>query len=59
MSKTNPGNFFEDFAIGQVIEHACKPCKGATTRRGAEQCVALTGLGICLPFCPLGCAQGY
>lgn len=22
MSKTNPGNFFEDFAIGQVIEHA-------------------------------------
>jgi 2-methylfumaryl-CoA hydratase len=21
-SKTNPGNFFEDFAIGQVIEHA-------------------------------------
>jgi 2-methylfumaryl-CoA hydratase len=22
MSKTNPGNFFEDFRIGQVIEHA-------------------------------------
>ncbi|HQR80318.1 MAG TPA: hypothetical protein PLT68_08880, partial [Actinomycetota bacterium] len=22
MSKTNPGNFFEDFSIGQVIEHA-------------------------------------
>ena len=22
MSKTNPGNFFEDFAVGQVIEHA-------------------------------------
>ncbi len=22
MSKTNPGNFFEDFQIGQVIEHA-------------------------------------
>jgi 2-methylfumaryl-CoA hydratase len=22
MSKTNPGNFFEDFTIGQVIEHA-------------------------------------
>jgi len=22
MSKTNPGNFFEDFAIGQVIHHA-------------------------------------
>lgn len=22
MSKTNPGNFFEDFEIGQVIEHA-------------------------------------
>jgi 2-methylfumaryl-CoA hydratase len=22
MSKTNPGNFFEDFALGQVIEHA-------------------------------------
>jgi 2-methylfumaryl-CoA hydratase len=22
MSKTDPGNFFEDFAIGQVIEHA-------------------------------------
>ena len=22
MSKTNPGNFFEDFAIGQVIDHA-------------------------------------
>ena len=22
MSKTNPGNFFEDFAVGQVIDHA-------------------------------------
>jgi 2-methylfumaryl-CoA hydratase len=22
MSKTNPGNFFEDFSVGQVIEHA-------------------------------------
>lgn len=22
MSKTNPGNFFEDFAVGQVLEHA-------------------------------------
>jgi len=22
MSKTNPGNFFEDFSIGQVLEHA-------------------------------------
>ena len=22
MSKTNPGNFFEDFTVGQVIEHA-------------------------------------
>ena len=22
MSKTNPGNYFEDFALGQVIEHA-------------------------------------
>ncbi|MCB1040747.1 MAG: MaoC family dehydratase, partial [Acidimicrobiales bacterium] len=22
MSKTNPGNFFEDFELGQVIEHA-------------------------------------
>jgi 2-methylfumaryl-CoA hydratase len=22
MSKTNPGNFFEDFTLGQVIEHA-------------------------------------
>ena len=22
MSKTNPGNFFEDFQLGQVIEHA-------------------------------------
>ncbi|MEM7270043.1 MAG: MaoC family dehydratase, partial [Pseudomonadota bacterium] len=22
MTKTNPGNFFEDFAVGQVIEHA-------------------------------------
>ena len=22
MSKTNPGNFFEDFSLGQVIEHA-------------------------------------
>lgn len=22
MSKTNPGNFFEDFALGQMIEHA-------------------------------------
>lgn len=22
MSKTNPGNFFEDFAVGQVIQHA-------------------------------------
>ena len=22
MSKTNPGNFFEDFSIGQVIQHA-------------------------------------
>ncbi|MEO1611454.1 MAG: MaoC family dehydratase [Pseudomonadota bacterium] len=22
MTKTNPGNFFEDFALGQVIEHA-------------------------------------
>ncbi|HEY9352888.1 MAG TPA: MaoC family dehydratase, partial [Nocardioides sp.] len=22
MSKTNPGNFFEDFQVGQVIEHA-------------------------------------
>ena len=21
-SKTNPGNFFEDFTLGQVIEHA-------------------------------------
>ena len=22
MTKTNPGNFFEDYSIGQVIEHA-------------------------------------
>ncbi len=22
MTKTNPGNFFEDFTVGQVIEHA-------------------------------------
>jgi 2-methylfumaryl-CoA hydratase len=22
MTKTNPGNFFEDFTLGQVIEHA-------------------------------------
>lgn len=22
MTKTNPGNFFEDFELGQVIEHA-------------------------------------
>ena len=22
MSKTNPGNFFEDFTVGQVIDHA-------------------------------------
>ncbi len=22
MSKTNAGNFFEDFTVGQVIEHA-------------------------------------
>jgi 2-methylfumaryl-CoA hydratase len=22
MSKTDPGNFFDDFAVGQVIEHA-------------------------------------
>ena len=22
MSKTNPGNYFEDFSLGQVIEHA-------------------------------------
>ena len=22
MSKTNPGNFFEDFSVGQVVEHA-------------------------------------
>jgi len=22
MAKTNPGNFFEDFSLGQVIEHA-------------------------------------
>ncbi len=22
MTKTNPGNFFEDFTVGQVIQHA-------------------------------------
>ncbi len=22
MSKTNPGHFFEDFAIGQILDHA-------------------------------------
>ena len=40
MSKTNPGNFFEDFRLGQVIEHATPR---TATEGDAALYLALTG----------------
>ena len=40
MSKTDPGNFFEDFRLGQVIAHATPR---TTTTGDVALYVALTG----------------
>jgi 2-methylfumaryl-CoA hydratase len=49
--KTNPGNFFEDFAVGQVIAHATPR---TVTAGDAALYIALTGSRF-----PLNCADPF
>jgi 2-methylfumaryl-CoA hydratase len=53
VSKTNPGNFFEDFTVGQVIEHA-------TPRTVTEGDRALYGCALPDPLRGpvVGCLRG-
>ena len=39
MSKTNPGNFFEDFRIGQIIRHATPRTRDQRRRRALHRAV--------------------
>ena len=60
-TKTNPGNFFEDFRLGQVIRHATPRTVTAATWRstrlyGAALCGAVVGClrqGVGYPRAPL------